>query len=92
MQRETVCDENGAPTAMLVSLGDFENWRVAFLRLRDDRAFAEEMGDRTRALVSRCFTLGRMIDGFENAIMETETQKWVPAGSALGVERVDYTQ
>jgi folate-dependent tRNA-U54 methylase TrmFO/GidA len=33
-----------------------------------------------------------MIDGFENAIMETETQKWVPAGNALGVERVDFTQ
>ncbi|HEY4077812.1 MAG TPA: glycosyltransferase family 4 protein [Rhizomicrobium sp.] len=92
MQRETVCDENGAATAMLVPLGDFENWRAAFLRLRDDRAFAEDIGIRAKALVSRCFSLTRMIDGFENAIMETETQKWVPAGNALGVERVDFTQ
>ncbi len=92
MQRETVCDENGESVAMLVPLEDFEAWRAAFLRLRDDRAFADDLGARARILVSRRFTLERMIDGFEGAIMETETQKWVPAGQGRAVERVDFTQ
>jgi glycosyltransferase involved in cell wall biosynthesis len=92
MQRETVCEENGDPVALLVPLDDFEGWRNAFLRLRDEQQFAAELGARAKALVSRNFTLDRMIDGFETTIMETEMQKWVPAGTACAVERADFTQ
>ncbi|HJT42744.1 MAG TPA: glycosyltransferase family 4 protein [Rhizomicrobium sp.] len=91
MQRETVCEENGDAAALLVPLEDFEAWRTAFLHLRDDRAFAEETGARAKALVSRCFTLNRMIDGFETAILETEKRTWVSAGKSCAVERADFT-
>ena len=46
MQRETVCTENGDTAAMLVPLDEFEGWRNAVLRLRDDRDFAQELGAR----------------------------------------------
>jgi glycosyltransferase involved in cell wall biosynthesis len=92
MQRETLCEENGEAAALLVSLQYFEGWRVALLRLRDEPDFAQELGARAKALVSRRFTLNRMIDGFETTIMETETQKWVPAGTVCAVERADFTQ
>jgi glycosyltransferase involved in cell wall biosynthesis len=90
-QRETVCEESGDAAAFLVPLDDFEGWRSAFLRLRDDQAFMQETGARARALVSRCFTLDRMIDGFEATIMETEKRTWVPAGKSYAVERADST-
>ena len=90
-QRETVCEEGGDPAAVLVPLDDFEGWRNAFLSLRDDDAVLREAGARAKALVSRCFTLDRMIDGFEATIMETEKRKWVPAGKSYAVERADYT-
>lgn len=92
MQRETVCEDNGDAVALLVPLDDFEGWRNAFLRLRDEQDFAAELGLRAKALVSRNFTLDRMIDGFETTIMETEMQKWVPAGPACAVGRADFTQ
>jgi glycosyltransferase involved in cell wall biosynthesis len=92
MQRETVCEEGGDPVALLVPLDDFEGWRAALLRLRDEQEFAVELGARAKALVSRNFTLDRMIDGFETTIMETETQKWVPAGTGCAVGRADFTQ
>lgn len=91
MQRETVCEEGGDPAAVLVRLDDFEAWRNAFLSLRDHEAFMRETGSRARALVSRYFTLGRMIDGFEATIMETEKRTWVPAGKSYAVERADST-
>ena len=92
MQRETLCEENGDAAALLVPLDDFEGWRTAFLRLRDEQAFAAGLGARAKALVSRNFALDRMIDGFETTIMETETQKWVPAGTVRAVGHVDFTQ
>jgi glycosyltransferase involved in cell wall biosynthesis len=92
MQRETLCEDNGDAAALLVALDDFEGWRTAFLRLRDERGFAAELGTRAKMLVSRNFALERMIDGFETTIMETETQKWVPAGTACAVGRADFTQ
>jgi glycosyltransferase involved in cell wall biosynthesis len=92
MQRETVCEDGSDPAALLVPLDDFEGWRAALLRLRDEQEFATELGARAKALVSRNFTLDRMIDGFETTIMETETQKWVPAGTAHAVGRADFTQ
>jgi len=91
MQRETVCEENGEPAALLVPLLEFEAWRDAFLRLRDDHDFAQETGARARALVSRYFTLNRMIDGFEATIMETEKHTWVSAGKSYAVGRADST-
>jgi glycosyltransferase involved in cell wall biosynthesis len=92
MQRETVCEENGEPTALLVPLDDFEGWRSALLHLRDEPAAAAELGARARALVSRRFTLQRMIDGFENVILEKETREWALAGgNACAVGRADST-
>ncbi|HEY2033037.1 MAG TPA: glycosyltransferase family 4 protein [Rhizomicrobium sp.] len=91
MQRETLCAENGETAAMLVPLETFENWRTAFLRLRDDSGFAAELGVRARALVSRRFTLNRMIDGFETIILGQETTKWIPVGKSRAVEHADFT-
>lgn len=91
MQRETVCAENGDMAAMLVPLDEFEGWRNAVIRLRDDKSFAEDLGARASALVSRRFTLEKMIDGFEATIMEMETQKWVAVGNGRAVERADFT-
>jgi len=91
MQRETVCEENGDIAARLVALDDFEGWRDALLAVRDDPATASEIGARAKALVQRKFTLARMIDGFENIIMETESQRWVP-GSASAVEQGGLTR
>jgi glycosyltransferase involved in cell wall biosynthesis len=92
MQRETVCEENEDAAALLVPLDDFEGWRNAVLRLRDDSMFAQGLGARANALVSRRFTLAKMIDGFEATIMEMETQKWVTVGSGHAVERADFTR
>ena len=90
-QRESVCEDDGDPAAVLVPLDDFEAWRSAFLSLRDNEAFMQETGSRAKALVSRYFTLNRMIDGFEATIMETEKRTWVPAGKSYAVERADST-
>jgi glycosyltransferase involved in cell wall biosynthesis len=93
MQRETVCDENGVSAAHLVALDDFEGWRDALIALRDDPVAGIELGARARALVQRRFTLARMIDGFENVILETESQKWIPVGSnASAVEQDGFTR
>ncbi|HJR55823.1 MAG TPA: glycosyltransferase family 4 protein [Rhizomicrobium sp.] len=92
MQRETVCEENGDSTALLVPLDDFEGWREALLHLRDEPEAAAELGARARALVSRRFTLQRMIDGFENVILEKETREWaLPGSNACAVGRADST-
>jgi glycosyltransferase involved in cell wall biosynthesis len=92
MQRETVCEENGAAAARLVALEDFEGWREAMIALRDDPAAAAGMGARARALVQRRFTLDRMIDGFENVILETESQRWIPVGNASAAEQGGFTR
>jgi glycosyltransferase involved in cell wall biosynthesis len=92
MQRETLCEENGEPAAILAPLENFESWRAAFLRLRDDGRFTAELGIRARALVSRRFTLNRMIDGFETIILGEETTQWIPLGEPRGVERADFTR
>jgi glycosyltransferase involved in cell wall biosynthesis len=89
MQRETVCDENGKPTAILVPLSDFEGWRAAVLQLRDRSAVALE-GGRAKALVLRRFGLARMIDGFEEATGKEENQ-WVLVPGHCAVESVDLT-
>jgi glycosyltransferase involved in cell wall biosynthesis len=92
MQRETVCEESGAAVARLVALDDFEGWREALLSLRDDPDASAELGARARALVSRRFTLTRMIDGFENVILEKEIQRWVPVGNASVAEQGGFTR
>jgi glycosyltransferase involved in cell wall biosynthesis len=74
MQRETLCEENGDPAAILAPLEDFEAWRGALIRLRDEPEFSRALGRRARALVSRRFTLDRMIDGFETIILGEEKQ------------------
>jgi glycosyltransferase involved in cell wall biosynthesis len=91
MQRETLCEESGEPAAMLVPLDDFEAWREAFLRLRDDTPFSRKLGMRARLLVSRSFSLDRMIEGFETIILSREDRKWVLSGEAQGVAHADYT-
>jgi glycosyltransferase involved in cell wall biosynthesis len=75
MQRETLCEESGDPAAMLVPLDDFEAWRGALIRLRDEERLSQELGARARALVSRRFTLDRMIDGFETIILNQEKER-----------------
>lgn len=92
MQRETVCEENGEAAARLVALEDFEGWRGALIALRDDPAAAAGMGARAKALVQRRFALARMIDGFENVILETESQRWIPVGSASAAEQGGFTR
>ncbi len=92
MQRETVCEESGDTTARLVGLKDFEGWRDALLALRDDQPAHVALGARAQALVQRKFTLTRMIDGFENVILETESQRWIPVGSASAVEQGGFTR
>lgn len=92
MQRETLCEEGGEAAALLVPLDDFEAWRNAFLRLRDDRASCIELGARGRALVSRRFALDRMIDGFEAIITGQEAKKWIPSGEAHEIAHADYTR
>ena len=92
MQRETVCEESGEAAAHLVALDDFEGWRGALLALRDDPVASAELGARARALVLRRFTLTRMIDGFETVILETENQRWIPAGNASAAEQGGYTR
>jgi glycosyltransferase involved in cell wall biosynthesis len=92
MQRETVCEEGGAAAARVVALDDFEGWREALLALRDDPAASADLGARARALVRRRFTLTRMIDGFENTILETENQKWIPLGNASAAEQGGFTR
>jgi glycosyltransferase involved in cell wall biosynthesis len=91
MQRETLCEESGEPAAMLAPLDDFEAWREAFIRLRDDSAFSEDLGMRARSLVSRRFSLDRMIEGFETIILSRENSKWMLSGEARGVAHADYT-
>lgn len=93
MQRETLCEEDCEPAALLVSLDDFDAWRQAFLRLRDDPDFAARMGARAKDLVTRRFALDRMTDGFEEAIrLRPETAQLVSTKKSYGVERVDMTQ
>ena len=69
-QRETVCDEAGAPVAILAPLGDPQGWRDGMARLRDQPVLRARMGATAKALVKRRFALAEMIDGFERVIRE----------------------
>jgi len=51
MQRETLCDEDGAAAALLVPLDDFDGWRSAFLNLRDEPELATQLGARAKEMV-----------------------------------------
>jgi glycosyltransferase involved in cell wall biosynthesis len=92
MQRETLCDEDGTPAALLVPLDDFDGWRSAFLRVRDDPVAAAALGARARALVSEQFTLARMIDGFEEAIVRPQMAAPSQVAKKYGVEHADVAQ
>lgn len=92
MQRETVCEESGGTAARLVGLEDFEGWRDALIGLRDEPQAGVELGGRAKALVQRRFALARMIDGFENVMLETESQRWIPVGNASAVEQGGFTR
>jgi glycosyltransferase involved in cell wall biosynthesis len=92
MQRETLCDEEGEPAALLIALDDFDGWRSAFLQIRDDPALAARLGARARAMVMRRFALSRMIDGFEEAILRPKLIRTDRAGKAFGVEQVGPTR
>jgi glycosyltransferase involved in cell wall biosynthesis len=89
MQRETVCDGDAEPAAILVSLDDLRGWVAAFTRLRDDSAFADELGQRAKSLVERRFTLQRMIDGFERVVLNTENEQWKAAEASCVAEGAD---
>lgn len=92
MQRETLCDEEGTPAALLVPMDDFDGWRSAILRLRDDAQFAANLGAQGRALVLRRFSLGRMIDGFEEAIARPPLEAPGPARKPYAVGQADVTR
>jgi glycosyltransferase involved in cell wall biosynthesis len=92
MQRETLCDEDGTPAALLVPLDDFDGWRSAFLRVRDDPVAAAALGARARALVSEQFTLARMIDGFEEAIVRPQMAAPSQVAKKYGVEHADVAR
>ena len=80
MQRETLCEENGDPAALLIPLDDTQAWSGALIRLRDDYELSQELGARASALVSRKFGLTRMIDGFETAITGEVHDTWTMEG------------
>ena len=82
MQRETVCEDGAEPAALLVPLADFTAWIGALEQLRDDRAFADLLGRRAKALVEKRFTLQRMIDGFEQVLIDQETLHGTQGGQA----------
>ena len=81
MQRDTVCDENGEPAALLVPLDDFEGWTNALASVRDDRGLAGRLGRSARSLVERRFTLQMMIDGFERVLLGVEAATWKRRGT-----------
>lgn len=92
MQRETLCDEDGAAAALLVPLDDFDGWRSAFLSLRDEPELAVQLGARAKEMVSRRFALSRMIDGFEEAILRPRLLQADRAGKPYAVEQVGPTR
>jgi glycosyltransferase involved in cell wall biosynthesis len=91
MQRETLCDEEGDPAALLVPLDDFDGWRSAFLRLRDESDLAAQLGTRANALVTRRFGLARMIDGFEEAVLRPRQAQLGRAGKAYAARQADLS-
>lgn len=92
MQRETLCEEAGEDAGILVPLEEFDAWRDALIRVRDDRAFAAGLGAHARALVKRRFTLTRMIDGFEMAILDREVTQCIPVGGSCAIEGAELTR
>jgi hypothetical protein len=92
MQRETLCEEDGTPAALLMALDDFDGWRHAVLRLRDDPVFAASLGTRAKALVSRRFALARMIDGFEQAVLRIQPAVPERVKAAYAVDQADMTR
>jgi hypothetical protein len=91
MQRETLCDEEGDPAALLVALDDFDGWRSAFLRLRDEPDLGAQLGARANALVTRRFGLTRMIDGFEEAILRPRQFQTGRAGKPYAARQPDLS-
>ena len=87
MQRETLCGENGEPAALLIALDDFDGWRSAFLRLRDELDFGAQLGAQAKQLVRRRFGLSRMIDGFEEAIVRPKVLLAEKEKKAYAVEQ-----
>jgi glycosyltransferase involved in cell wall biosynthesis len=73
--REAVEDERGEPAALLRPANDVDAWSTAVCRVRDDRAFADELGARARALVNRRFTLEAMVESFENLLLSLQGSK-----------------
>jgi glycosyltransferase involved in cell wall biosynthesis len=69
-QRETLCDETGAPVAILAPFADPQSWSDGMAQLRDQPALRARMGATAKALVERRFALAEMIDGFERVIRE----------------------
>ncbi len=91
MQRETLCEADGEDAGLLVPLEEFDAWREALIRVRDDGALAAGLGARARALVKRRFTLDRMIDGFETAILDGEVAQCIPVGGSCAIEGAELT-
>jgi glycosyltransferase involved in cell wall biosynthesis len=66
--RETLCDEEGNPAGVLVSLDDIDAWAGALSRLLDDPNCAGNIGGRAREMARKRFSLDRMADRFEQTL------------------------
>jgi glycosyltransferase involved in cell wall biosynthesis len=73
-QRETVCDVDGTPSALLYGLDDPAGWSEGIGRLIADVQEREALGASAKALVERRFSLTAMINGFEKVLVE-ETRR-----------------
>jgi glycosyltransferase involved in cell wall biosynthesis len=69
-QRETVCDVDGSPSAMLYGLDDADGWSRAMGLLIQDPQERARLGASAKALVERRFSLKAMIDGFETVLAQ----------------------
>jgi glycosyltransferase involved in cell wall biosynthesis len=68
-QRETLTDgDTGEDAGLFVPLDDLAGWRTALVRIAQDPEFRARLAANAKMMVSRRFTLERMIDGFEAAL------------------------
>ena len=73
-QRETVCDVDGSPSALLCGLDDPQGWSRAMGQLISNAEERAALGASAKALVERRFSLTAMINGFE-AVLAEETAR-----------------
>jgi glycosyltransferase involved in cell wall biosynthesis len=70
-QRETLCRADGSSVAYIVPLDQPEAWHAALNNMIADPQERARLGREAQNFVVERFTLKAMIDGFENAIVES---------------------